>query len=274
MPSNELENVLRAMHNHAISASSGWTDSGLLFDKTAANYWAEVLTVVGLEPQRLSEMILELQQQQPQPPQASPSGTTSGATSGAGGGGAQSGPITFPSSTVVTPQQPTQLPDIQTAVQNITSGGISLVGLGTRKDGSEIEDELSVTDSDIENARGRTDLSEDEAVNIMKSYFDRILKHLLSQGYAMEDAQQIASMAVKEQGFDNETLSKNRFEQLTKEEFEEMGGSVKGVLSDEQKEWMGENGRIEYYNPEKEEWVGYKPTGWTHARTTGKKKWQ
>ena len=273
MPSNELENVLRAMHNHAISASSGWTDSGL-FDETAANYWAQALQLVGLEPQRLSEMILELQQQQQQqqPPQTNPSattgGTTSGATSGAGGGGAQSGPITFPSSTVVTPQQPTQLPDIQTAVQNITSGGISLVGLGTRKDGSEIEDELSVTDSDIENARGRTDLSEDEAVNIMKSYFDRILKHLLSQGYAMEDAQQIASMAVKEQGFDNETLSKDRFEQLTKEEYEAMG--VK-----EREKWMGGYvGRIEYYNPEKEEWVGYKPKGWTHARTTGKKKWQ
>ena len=102
----------------------------------------------------------------------------------------------------------------------------------------------------------------------MKSYFDRILKHLLSQGYAMEDAQQIASMAVKEQGVDNETLSKDRFEQLTKEEYEAMG--VK-----EREKWMGGYvGRIEYYNPEKEEWVGYKPKGWTHARTTGKKKWQ
>jgi hypothetical protein len=236
------------------------------------------LTTVGLEPQRLAELILELQQQQQQPSQTNPSattgGATSGATSGAGGGGTQSGSSTFhpsvffPNTVVTPPQQPTQLPDIQTAVQNITSGGISLVGLGTADSGEEVKDELGVTDSDIKNARGRTDLSEDEAVNIMRSYFDRILKHLLSQGYAMEDARQIASMAVKEQGFDNETLSKDRFEQLTKEEFEAMG-------DEEQREWMGGwEGRIEYYNPEKEEWVGYKPTGWTHARTTGKKKWQ
>ena len=99
--------------------------------------------------------------------------------------GTQSGPSTF--HPVVTPQQPTQPPDINAVIEEIDSVGISLFRLGTADSGEEVQDEFGVTDSQIENARGRTDLSAEEANTMQKSAYFRIRNYLIEKGFEEGD---------------------------------------------------------------------------------------